>query len=61
MGATLAMAFGLMLVIEGIMPFVAPGQWREMLRKVSALADGQIRFFGLAMMAAGVAVLALAR
>jgi hypothetical protein len=61
MGATLAMAFGLMLVIEGIMPFVAPGQWREMLRKVSALADGQIRFFGLAMMAVGIAVLALAR
>jgi uncharacterized protein YjeT (DUF2065 family) len=61
MGSTLAMAFGLVLVIEGIMPFVAPGQWREMLRKVSALADGQIRFFGLAMMAAGLAVLALAR
>jgi uncharacterized protein YjeT (DUF2065 family) len=61
MGSTLAMAFGLVLVIEGIMPFVAPGPWREMLRKVSALADGQIRFFGLAMMVAGLAVLALSR
>ena len=61
MGATLAMAFGLMLIIEGIMPFVAPASWREMLRKVSALADGQIRFFGLSMMVAGLAVLALAR
>jgi uncharacterized protein YjeT (DUF2065 family) len=61
MGATLAMAFGLMLVIEGVMPFLAPAQWREMLRRVSALADGQIRFFGLAMMFAGLAVLALAR
>jgi hypothetical protein len=61
MGSTLAMAFGLMLVIEGVMPFLAPAQWREMLRRVSALADGQIRFFGLAMMVAGLAVLALAR
>jgi uncharacterized protein YjeT (DUF2065 family) len=61
MGATLAMAFGLMLVIEGVMPFLAPASWREMLRRVSALADGQIRFFGLAMMVAGLAVLALAR
>jgi uncharacterized protein YjeT (DUF2065 family) len=32
-----------------------------MLQKVSALADGQIRFFGLSMMAAGLALLALAR
>jgi uncharacterized protein YjeT (DUF2065 family) len=61
MGSTLAMAFGLMLVIEGVMPFLAPAQWREMLRRVGALADGQIRFFGLAMMVAGIAVLALAR
>jgi uncharacterized protein YjeT (DUF2065 family) len=61
MGSTLAMAFGLVLVIEGIMPFVAPGPWREMLRKADALADGQIRFFGLAMMVAGLAVLALSR
>jgi uncharacterized protein YjeT (DUF2065 family) len=61
MGATLAMAFGLMLVIEGIMPFLAPAAWREMLTKVSALADGQIRFFGLSMMAAGLVLLALAR
>jgi uncharacterized protein YjeT (DUF2065 family) len=61
MGASLAMAIGLVLVIEGIMPFVSPARWREMLQKVGALADGQIRFFGLSMMLAGVAVLALAR
>jgi uncharacterized protein YjeT (DUF2065 family) len=43
------------------MPFVSPARWREMLQKVGTLADGQIRFFGLSMMLAGVAVLALAR
>ena len=61
MGAALAMAIGLVLVIEGLMPFIAPARWRDMLQKVSALADGQIRFFGLSMMLAGLAVLALAR
>jgi uncharacterized protein len=61
MGASLAMAIGLVLVIEGIMPFVSPARWRDMLQKVGALADAQIRFFGLSMMLAGLAVLALAR
>lgn len=59
--ATLAMAFGLMLVIEGLMPFLAPAQWREVLRRVGTLADGQIRFLGLSMMAVGLVVLALSR
>lgn len=58
---TLATAFGLMLVIEGLMPFLAPAQWREVLRRVGALADGQIRFLGLAMIALGLAALALSR
>jgi hypothetical protein len=61
MWSTLAMAIGLVLVIEGIMPFVAPGQWREMLRKVATLADGQIRFFGLSLMIVGLFVLAVSR
>ena len=61
MWSTLAVAFGLVLVIEGIMPFVAPGQWREMLRKVATLADGQIRFFGLSLMIVGLFVLAVSR
>lgn len=61
MGASVAMAIGLVLVIEGIMPFVSPARWRDMLQKVGALADTQIRFFGLSMMLAGLAVLALAR
>ncbi len=61
MWSTIAMAFGLVLVIEGIMPFVAPGQWREMLRKIGTLADGQIRFFGLSLMIVGLVVLAVSR
>ena len=46
-------AFGLMLVIEGMMPFAFPSLWRETLRKLSELQDGQLRFVGLSLMLAG--------
>jgi uncharacterized protein YjeT (DUF2065 family) len=38
---------GLLLVFEGLMPLVAPRQWREMFLALARLRDGQIRFFGL--------------
>jgi uncharacterized protein YjeT (DUF2065 family) len=44
---TLALAFGLMLVLEGILPLLAPAAWRQMFQRVTELTDGQIRFFGL--------------
>ena len=47
-------ALGLMLVIEGIMPFLFPGAWRETLSKVSQLKDGQMRFIGLTLMLSGI-------
>jgi len=46
-------ALGLMLVLEGIMPFVSPAAWRDTLRKVSQLHDGQARFIGLTLMLGG--------
>ncbi len=49
-------AFGLMLVLEGMMPFLFPATWRETLRRVSQFRDGQLRFIGLMLMLAGVAV-----
>jgi uncharacterized protein YjeT (DUF2065 family) len=51
-------AFALMLVIEGILPFIAPKLWRETFRSLVELKDGQIRFAGLASMTAGLALLA---
>ena len=44
---TLALAFGLMLVLEGLLPLLAPAAWRQMFQRVTELNDGQIRFFGL--------------
>ena len=61
MGTTLLMAFALMLVIEGLFPFLAPSAWRETFRRLMQLTDGQIRFFGLTSMLAGVILLFISR
>jgi uncharacterized protein YjeT (DUF2065 family) len=50
---TLLMAFALMLIIEGILPFLAPSVWRQTFRKITEFSDGQIRFFGLSSMLVG--------
>jgi len=59
MSTTLFLAFALMLVIEGLMPFLAPRVWRETFRRVIAMSDGQIRFIGLTSMLVGVLLLSL--
>ena len=61
MGTTLLMAVALMLVIEGLFPFLAPSAWRETFRRLMQLSDGQIRFFGLSSMLASLVLLFLAR
>lgn len=47
----------LMLVIEGIMPFLFPVVWREALRKLVLFSDKQIRFFGITAMLSGLLLL----
>ncbi len=47
----------LMLVIEGIMPFLFPALWRDAFRKLLQLTDGQIRFMGISAMLAGLLLL----
>ena len=58
---TLLLAFALMLVLEGLLPFLSPKAWREGFRRVTELADGQIRFLGLISMLAGFVLLAFFR
>ncbi len=58
---SLLLAFGLMLVLEGILPFLTPRVWRETFRRVIELTDGQIRFIGLSSMLAGVVLLTVFR
>jgi len=49
------LAMALVLVIEGLFPFISPGGWRRMFTQILGLSDGQIRFFGLCSIAAGLA------
>jgi len=58
---TLLIAFALMLVIEGMVPFLLPGVWRETFRKLIEMGDGQIRFIGLTSMLAGLLLLYLVK
>ena len=60
-GNLFLMAFALMLVLEGALPFVAPNLWRETFRKITQMTDGQIRFVGLSSILVGLLLLAWAR
>ncbi len=57
MSFTLLAAFALMLVLEGVMPFLAPRAWRETFRRLISLSDGQLRFVGLTSMLIGLILL----
>jgi uncharacterized protein YjeT (DUF2065 family) len=57
----LIMAFGLLLILEGVMPFAAPAMWREAFRRATELSDGQLRFIGAFSMLAGLALILLAK
>ena len=54
---TLWVAFGLMRIFEGIFPFVSPHGWRDKMAQLMVLEDGQIRFFGLVCVMAGLLML----
>jgi uncharacterized protein len=47
------LALAMVLVFEGLLPFLAPGLWRRVFSEVLRLQDGQIRFFGLLCLLAG--------
>jgi uncharacterized protein len=50
-------ALALMLVLEGLLPFLSPGRWRSVFEKALKMTDGQIRFFGLSSMLVGLVLL----
>ena len=60
-GAIFLMALALMLILEGVLPFLAPGVWRETFRKITQMNDGQIRFVGLSSIIVGLLLLLWAR
>jgi uncharacterized protein YjeT (DUF2065 family) len=54
MADSLWAAFALVLVIEGLLPLVAPRVWRDSFQKLVLLTDGQLRFIGLISIVIGV-------
>ena len=54
-------AAALVLVLEGILPFLAPARWREAMRQVAELSDSQLRMIGLGSMIVGLVCLAWVR
>ncbi len=61
MGDWLLGALALMLVLEGLLPFLSPRGWRSIFERATQMTDGQIRFFGLSSMVVGLLLLLLLR
>jgi len=57
----LVTAVALMLIIEGVLPFLLPTVWRDTFRRLTEMSDGQIRFVGLSSMLAGLLLLFLTK
>ena len=59
--SVLLTAVALMLIIEGVLPFLLPTIWRDAFRRLTEMSDGQIRFIGLSSMLAGLLLLFLTK
>lgn len=61
MSGSLLTAFGLMLVLEGLLPLLLPQAWRESFKRMIALKDGQLRFIGLMSVIGGLLIMWLSQ
>jgi uncharacterized protein YjeT (DUF2065 family) len=61
MKSWLLSSFGLMLILEGIMPLLFPEGWRNTFKKMISMRGGQIRFMGLISSSLGLIFLFLGR
>ena len=55
------LGLAMMLVIEGLLPFLFPELWRETFSKMILLTDGQLRFIGITAMLSGLLLLYLVK
>lgn len=53
----LLLAFGLVLVLESLLPLLSPQRWRALFAQAATLTDGQLRFLGLTALVIGCAIL----
>ncbi len=54
-------ALALVLVIEGMLPFISPTKYRQMVAEIARLSDNSIRNLGLVVMAVGLLLLFFVR
>lgn len=57
----LVRALALVLVLEGILPFVLPARWREAMLRIASLNDRMLRLIGVTSMTVGLVILQLIR
>jgi uncharacterized protein YjeT (DUF2065 family) len=55
--ALLASAIALVLIFEGLLPFLSPGAWRRLFERALRMSDAQVRMLGLSSLAIGVVIL----
>lgn len=58
---SLIAAVALMLVLEGVIPFLYPAKWRNIVAMLAQISDKQLRTMGFVSMALGVGLLYLVR
>ena len=54
---SLGVLVAVILIFEGIFPFVSPSLWKDMFKRLVKMSNGQIRFIGLSSMLLGVVLL----
>ena len=54
-------AVALVLVIEGMLPFIRPRRYKQLVAQIVRLSDNQLRTFGLASMIGGIVLLFIVR
>lgn len=54
-------AVALLLVIEGMLPFIKPSRYKQLVAQIVRLSDSQLRVFGLTAMIAGLLLLFIVR
>ncbi|WGL15079.1 DUF2065 domain-containing protein [Microbulbifer bruguierae] len=57
----LARAIGLVLIIEGVLPFLYPRRWRALVQQLASVDNRSLRTAGLISMLAGITLLILIR
>ena len=57
----LVTAASLVLVIEGILPFLSPDRWRRLAISIARVDDRTVRIIGLSSMLIGTAILYVVR